>query len=312
MIKEIIKEYKNGEIDTKEYGKKMFEAYESLLEYCDLLKSSMVEKLEIDKDNVIVKIKTKDNSIKMLLYPVDSAAVPATALSLGSYEQEEMDMSLALLNMLDDESVIFDVGANLGWYTLNILKDVSSRKVYSFEPIEETYYKLKKNIEINKVENANAFNIGFYKENKTMDFFYDIIASGASSLADLRKLETTKKVLCELRRMDDFIKEHDINRLDFIKCDVEGSELFVYEGASDSINRFKPIVFSEMLRKWSAKFEYHPNDIIKLFKNWGYQCFIMDNGKLKNIYLVDENTIETNYFFLHTEKHRSIIAEFVK
>ncbi len=138
MIKEIIKEYKNGEIDTKEYGKKMFEAYESLLEYCDLLKSSMVEKLEIDKDNVIVQIKTKDNSIKMLLYPVDSAAVPATALSLGSYEQEEMDMSLALLNMLDDESVIFDVGANLGWYTLNILKDVPSRKVYSFEPIEET------------------------------------------------------------------------------------------------------------------------------------------------------------------------------
>ena len=312
MIKEIIKEYKNGEIDTKEYGKKMFEAYESLLEYCDLLKSSMVEKLEIDKDNVIVQIKTKDNSIKMLLYPVDSAAVPATALSLGSYEQEEMDMSLALLNMLDDESVIFDVGANLGWYTLNILKDVPSRKVYSFEPIEETYCKLKKNLEINKVKNDNAFNIGLYKENKTMDFFYDIIASGASSLADLRKLETTKKVLCELRRMDDFIKEHDINHLDFIKCDVEGSELLVYEGASDSINRFKPIVFSEMLRKWSAKFEYHPNDIIKLFKNWGYQCFIMDSGKLKNIYLVDENTIETNYFFLHTEKHRRIIAEFVK
>ncbi len=171
---------------------------------------------------------------------------------------------------------------------------------------------MKKNLEINKVKNDNAFNIGLYKENKTMDFFYDIIASGASSLADLRKLETTKKVLCELRRMDDFIKEHDINHLDFIKCDVEGSELFVYEGASDSINRFKPIVFSEMLRKWSAKFEYHPNDIIKLFKNWGYQCFIMDSGKLKNIYLVDENTIETNYFFLHTEKHRRIIAEFVK
>ena len=77
-----------------------------------------------------------------------------------------------------------------------------------------------------------------------------------------------------MRRIDDYIKEQDIDRLDLIKCDIEDSEFFVYEGSSDSIKRFKPIVFSEMLRKWSVKFEYHPNDIIKLFENWRYQCFI--------------------------------------
>ena len=85
----------------------------------------------------------------------------------------------------------------------------------------------------------------------------------------MREVKTTQKVECNVRRMDDFVKDENINRIDFIKCDVEGSELFVYQGGIESIDRFKPIVFSEMLRKWSNKFGYHPNDIINLFtKNW--------------------------------------------
>jgi hypothetical protein len=54
-------------------------------------------------------------------------------------------------------------------------------------------------------------------------------------------------------------------KVDFIKCDVEGAELFVYQGAKATLMQQKPIVFTEMLRKWAAKFDYHPNDIIALF-----------------------------------------------
>ena len=64
-----------------------------------------------------------------------------------------------------------------------------------------------------------------------------------------------------------------------------------------------------MLRKWSAKFGYHPNDIIEFFNKLGYQCFAIQNGNLINFDKVDEETIETNYFFLHKEKHQKIITE---
>lgn len=269
MLKELIEGYKNNKFDKKEYNQLMFNIHEKLIDYCELIKSSMIEKIEINKENIIIDIKYNTNNIKMLLHSKDSTAVSIQILNFGEYESEELNMVLKLLGMLDNESVIFDIGANLGWYTLNLKKDMKTRKIYSFEPIKETFDKLKQNLYINEIDENNIFNFGFFNENKKIEFFYDILASGASSLADLREVKTTQKVECNVRRMDDFVKDENINRIDFIKCDVEGSELFVYQGGIESIDRFKPIVFSEMLRKWSNKFGYHPNDIINLFtKNW--------------------------------------------
>ena len=85
----------------------------------------------------------------------------------------------------------------------------------------------------------------------------------------------------------------------------------MYKGAIESIKEFKPVVFSEMLRKWCAKFEYHPNDIINLFREIDYKCFIIKDRKLEEIKIVDEDTIETNYFFLHIDNHKHIIEELV-
>jgi hypothetical protein len=65
-----------------------------------------------------------------------------------------------------------------------------------------------------------------------------------------------------------------------------------------------------MLRKWAAKFDYHPNDIINYFKNLGYNCFITKNKKLSLIEFVNDNTIETNFFFMHPEKHKDYINKF--
>lgn len=70
-------------------------------------------------------------------------------------------------------------------------------------------------------------------------------------------------VQCKLRTLDDYTAETKI-RVDFIKCDVEGAELLVFKGAIDTIARDKPVIFSEILRKWSAKFNYNPNEIFDL------------------------------------------------
>lgn len=61
-----------------------------------------------------------------------------------------------------------------------------------------------------------------------------------------------------------------------------------------------------MLRKWSAKFNYHPNDIIQLLAGIGYRCFTAQNDKLVPFSRMDENTTETNFFFL---PHKHELAE---
>ena len=112
-----------------------------------------------------------------------------------------------------------------------------------------------------------------------------------------------------MKTLDEFVFESGINKLDFIKCDVEGSELFVFQGGMHSINQYKPIIYTEMLRKWSAPFGYHPNDIIKLFGDLGYRCFTAIDRGLREFFYMDDETEETNFFFLHDNMHKKIIDD---
>lgn len=55
-------------------------------------------------------------------------------------------------------------------------------------------------------------------------------------------------IKCKLVLLDNFIEKNKISNVDFIKCDVEGAELFVFQGGLTTIERFKPIVISEISR----------------------------------------------------------------
>lgn len=58
--------------------------------------------------------------------------------------------------------------------------------------------------------------------------------------------------------------------------------------------RIPGTISKRFLRKWSAKYHYHPNDIIRMFEEIGYQCYMIAEGnKLKQFGYVDEETIET-------------------
>jgi hypothetical protein len=108
---------------------------------------------------------------------------------------------------------------------------------------------------------------------------------------------------------DEYAETNKMTKIDFMKCDVEGAELFVFQGAKKSLEKYKPIVFGELLRKWAAKFGYHPNEIFDIFHNFGYTAFYVENKKLVKIAKIDDDTIPTNFFFLHNEKHAAKIKE---
>lgn len=290
-------------------GSILFDKEVSLFEYCAFTRDNPCIEICIRQDGVHAVFEIDGCVIKMELDERDTAAVPHTILAEGRYEKEEFDMVMQIMPYLDENDVILDVGANLGWYGININKRYPSYQIHYFEPVPDTYERLLRNLELNNLKTCSANRFGLSCETKEERFYYDVKASGASSLADLRELDSTQQIVVRMMRLDEYARQANIQQLDFIKCDVEGSELFVYQGGRKTLQKYKPIVFSEMLRKWSAKFHYSPNDIIDLFRDLGYGCFVIREGYLKAFDRVDEETVETNYFFLHREKHNRVISE---
>jgi FkbM family methyltransferase len=239
----------------------------------------------------------------------ESRSIPLTIINLGSYEKEELAMQLQLIKNGD---TVLDIGGNVGWYALYIAKDKPMSVVHSFEPLPPTFEEQQTNIKLNPdIKNVVPHNFGFSNKVGSFDFYIDPAISGNASLVNVADKKDIKVFKCKVETLDEFVSKDNVN-VDFIKCDVEGNELFVFEGGIGTLEKYKPIVFTEMLRKWSAKFNYHPNRIIELFGKLNYKPYVIGNaGKLLPFGWVDENTIETNYFFLHQEKHIEIIKKFV-
>ena len=99
---------------------------------------------------------------------------------------------------------------------------------------------------------------------------------------------------------------------DFIKCDVEGAELLVVRGGESTLVSHRPIVFAEVLRKWSKPFGYHPNDMLAFFCRLGYQCYAVRTSGVRVITEVTEETVETNYAFLHADAHADTVRQLME
>jgi len=295
---DIKRQYEEGITCKKEFIDKMHERHSVLFEYADYLNRvyTGIRNIEISDGQVIIA--TDTNDIKMICDPCDRRIVPIEMLNFGPYEE---DVYKIIGSLIDPDSVIFDIGANYGWYSLIFSKIFPDARVFAFEPIPSTFNYLGKNISLNNCDGIKAFNYGLSNESGAINFYFYPELSGNASITNVSDREDVQIIPCTVKRLDEFVLENDVYP-DFIKCDVEGAEFLVFQGAYETIKKYKPIIFSEMLRKWAAKFNYHPNQIISFLKGLGYRCFIPHNGQLKEFFKMDENTIETNFFFLHKEK----------
>jgi FkbM family methyltransferase len=306
-IKDIKTDYKNSKITKVDFVTKMHEFHKILFDFSENLKDTEIAKIEIEDNNVIFTSRKTDlhpGGVKFYVDVIDKRVTPIDTFNFNQYELEDSEM---LYKLVDDGDTIFDIGANIGWYSNHLSKKLPNSKIYSFEPIPETYAQIKKNTELNQSNNIILNNIALSDKIQTLTFYYSPTITGASSAANITENENMTKLECQTNTIDKFVKEKSITKLDFIKCDVEGAEFLVYKGGAETIEKYKPIVFTEMLRKWSAKFNYHPNEIIEFFKQFGYNCYTSHDGKLIPFEKVTEETLETNYFFLHPEKHSTKI-----
>ena len=264
-----------------------------------------IKKIEMLDDDLIFT--TKKDCIKLFFNGRDRRGIPFDILNFGHYEEEERYFIFHFVNNMD---IIFDIGANIGWYSLLFSKYLPKAKIFSFEPIDETFDFLSKNIKINNANNVCAFNCGISNLNGRGDFYYCPEGSVIASQKNLVNSSLAKINDCRIITLDKFILHEKISHLDFIKCDIEGGELFALQGGEKTIRQFLPIIFIELFHLWTSKFNYHPDDVINFLKILGYKCYFPTGKNLQEIKNINIKEERLNYFFLHKKKHKLLISKY--
>jgi FkbM family methyltransferase len=309
-IKKAKNDYKEQKISKENFIDKMHDFHKVLFDFSENLKDTEIAKIEIQDDKVVFTTRATDyhpGGCKFFVDEVDKRVTPVDTFNFDMYEKDDSEM---LFKLVKDGDTIFDIGANIGWYSNHLAKKFPNSTIYSFEPIPETFNQITANTKLNEATNIRLNNLALSLKKEKLAFYYSPSVTGASSSQNITENINMTKLELEAETIDNFMSTNSISKLDFIKCDVEGAEYFVYQGGFETFKYHKPIVFTEMLRKWAAKFGYHPNDIINYFIQFGYNCFSANKGKLKIVDKVDDQTIETNFFFLNPDKHINEIEYF--
>lgn len=150
-------------------------------------------------------------------------------IALGKYEPY---LTKLILEKIGPESVVVDVGANMGYYSL--LAGKTAKKVYAIEPEELNFSILKKNTQSNGLKNVELIKAAGGSRQGKVTIKRAKINPGA------HKVEMERGEI-KMIRLDDLIKE----KVDVIKIDVEGMESEVIRGAKNLIEKWKPVIFLE-------------------------------------------------------------------
>ncbi len=170
--------------------------------------------------------------------------------------------------------VFLDIGANIGSYTLKLKQIFPKSEIHAFEPIPSTYRQLERNIAVNNPEHVFTYNLALSDHNGKLIMRNDLDTGNYIE-------KTKKKNTSEVRTMklDDFIKKEGIKRIDVMKCDVEGAELLVLNGAKKSLQKWMPILVLEVCDHHTRRFGYSPEILIAELEKRGYQGYYFRGGK---------------------------------
>ena len=178
-----------------------------------------------------------------------------------------------LLRLLPRNAVVFDVGANFGYYSLTRARAIGAR-VFAFEPNPRTFSRLAAHIRMNGLESSiTAVPAGLSDTQRSG--FLDLVAgnSGADHLSDHGEE-------IELDTLDHYCEVNNVARMDLIKIDVEGHETHVLKGARHMLEACRPAVMIEFNVDALRRAGSSTQELDSLLRSMGYELFLPVRKKL--------------------------------
>lgn len=195
---------------------------------------------------------------------------------LGILKNSENYFNLYFLkNLIRKGDSVIDIGANLGYYSVFFSKLIGNDgKLYSVEPVKQMLEVLRRNLKGKK--NVTIFPYALGEENKTVNLGNDTVSqkgymrSGSHKIIDQNQ-EVDVTFNAEMKKGSELFK--DLEKIDFIKCDIEGYEWIVLKEMESVIVKHRPSFLIETRRE-------NRRLLLQFFKEKDFTSYILQDRKL--------------------------------
>lgn len=219
---------------------------------------------------------------------------------IGSFEAININF---FRKLLEGNMVIFDVGANIGYYSIVAAGKLKNNGViYAFEPASTPFNQFQLNIQINAIQNIELFQLGVADKSGEVNF--NVCEDDAYNSIGSSPMSTIKQSLkINVVSIDEFCENKNIKHIDIMKIDTEGAEYLILKGGKNIFSSSNaPILFCEYNKSTITGFDYNLQDFDGIIKSYGYTPYELSYGNLRkfdaevsngyNIVCLKENHLE--------------------
>lgn len=196
-----------------------------------------------------------------------------------------------------------DIGANLGYYSVKLSNIVgSSGKVYAVEPVPMFYEIWKRNTARFALRNIELFPYALGSEECVVKMGMPMVDGlahhGMTKVTSGTNEKFAASFEAQMKVPDQLFAK--IDKLDFIKCDIEGYENVAFGNMKQTLAKFTPLIQSELGGDSNRK------KVITQLEDMGYTTCILKNGKLTPADEMVKFTYQSDFYFLH-QKHSFLL-----
>jgi FkbM family methyltransferase len=198
---------------------------------------------------------------------------------LGAFERSTIS---TYRRLIPQAAVVLDIGSNIGAHTLHLARAVGEAgRVYAFEPTVYAFEKLQRNLALNPeiASRVTAEQI-MLTDRPEVEITAEVYSSWPLNSDNrlhpkhLGRPESTAGSRTE--RLDDYLTKTDIERLDFIKLDVDGFECHVMGGSLAILRKFRPVILMELSPYALTERGRSSTELLGIVKQAGYGFYRLD------------------------------------
>lgn len=232
---------------------------------------SMLRATHLDEKIYRKKI---DNGIYLLVNAADH--VQLHLFWYGYYEKNTIALWCSLIK---PDDILVDIGANIGYYTVMGAQKAAKGFVYAFEPSSKTYAQLLGNIAANGLPNVEALPMAVGAPAGMQPFY--VSGPDNTAMSGLREAENFSGIteMVNVVSFDEWAAANNIDRIDYIKMDIEGAETDALFSMKQTLRRLQPVLFIEVRGRLLQQFGHTPGDIYQFLFALGYTAYDIVNAR---------------------------------